>query len=61
MASTVSIVTNELETAITLAKDEQFAHARKTVLKLVETVKKNVHEALLLVHEDWLPSFKEKE
>ena len=60
MASTVSMVTNELETAITLANEEQFAHARKTVLKLVETVRNNVHEALLLVHEDWLPSFKEK-
>lgn len=60
MASTVSMVTNELETAITLANEEQFAHARKTVLKLVETVRNNVHEALLLVHEEWLPSFKEK-
>lgn len=60
MAATVSMVTNEVETAITLSEDEQFAHARKTVLKLVEAVQKNVHEALLIVHEDWLPSFKEK-
>ncbi|MFP3919039.1 DNA polymerase III subunit delta' [Lysinibacillus telephonicus] len=60
MASTVSMLTNNLETALSLAHDEQFAHARKTVLKLVETVKKNVHEALLVVYEDWLPSFKEK-
>ncbi|MFC7687604.1 DNA polymerase III subunit delta' [Ureibacillus sp. GCM10028918] len=61
MASTVSMLTNNLETAILLAHDEQFAHARKTVLKLVETVRKNVHEALLVVYEDWLLSFKEKE
>lgn len=60
MASTVSMVTNEFETALALAKEEQFAHARKTVLKLVEIVKSNVHEALLVVHEEWLPSFKEK-
>ena len=60
MASTVSMVTNSLETAIQLANDEQFAQARKTVLKLVETVRKNIHEALLVVYEDWLPSFKEK-
>ena len=60
MAATVSMVTNEVETAIALSQDEQFAHARKTVLKLVEAVQKNVHEALLIVHEDWLPSFKEK-
>ncbi|KGR89170.1 DNA polymerase III subunit delta' [Ureibacillus massiliensis 4400831 = CIP 108448 = CCUG 49529] len=60
MASTVSQVTNNLETAIFLAKDEQFAHVRRTVLKLVEAIKKNVHEALFIVYEDWLPSFKEK-
>lgn len=60
MASTVSMVTNELETAIILSSDEHFAHARKTVLKLVETVRRNVHEALLLVHDEWLPHIKEK-
>ncbi len=54
------MVTNNLETAISLAKDEQFAHGRRTVLKLVEAIKKNVHEALFIVYEDWLPSFKEK-
>ena len=60
MASTVSHVTNSLETAISLANDEQFAHGRRTVLKLVEAIKKNIHEALFIVYEDWLPSFKEK-
>lgn len=40
MASTVSMLTNNIETALTLANDEQFAHARKTVLKLVGVVKK---------------------
>ncbi|SOC26179.1 DNA polymerase-3 subunit delta' [Ureibacillus xyleni] len=60
MASTVSMLTNNLETAISLASDEQFAHARKTVLKLVEIVRKNVHEALLVIYEEWLSSFKEK-
>lgn len=60
MASTVSHVTNDIDTAIELANDEQFAHVRKTVLKLVEAVKKNIHEALFLVYEDWIPSLKEK-
>ena len=60
MASTVSMMTNELETAIFLANDEQFALARKTVLKLVEAIRQNVHEALLIVHEEWLPHFKRK-
>jgi len=60
MSATVSLVTNDLETAISLAKDEQFAHARKTVLKLVEAVKRNIHEALFIVYDEWLPSFKER-
>lgn len=60
MAATVSMVTNNLETALQLASDEQFAHVRKTVLKLVETVNQNVNEALLIVYEEWLPNFKEK-
>ena len=60
IASTVSMMTNELETAKTLANEEQFAHARKTVLKLIETVRNNVHEALLLVHEDGFLHLKKK-
>ena len=61
MASTVSQVTNSLETALALAQDEQFAQARKTVLKLVETVKKNVNEAMLIIYDEWLPNIKEKD
>lgn len=61
MASTVSMVTNDLDEAFRLGKDEQFARARKTVLKLVGVAETNVHEAMICVHEDWLPIFKEKE
>lgn len=61
MAATVSMVTSDLEEAFSLAKDDAFALSRKTVLKLVEATFKNVHEALLVVHEDWLPLFKERE
>ncbi|MEK4698034.1 DNA polymerase III subunit delta' [Solibacillus sp. FSL R7-0668] len=61
MAATLSMVTNDLDTAFELSKDEQFLLARKTVLKLVEIVHQNVHEALLFVHDEWLPLFKEKE
>lgn len=60
LASTICMVTNDLETGLKLAGDEQFAHVRKTVLKLVETVNQNVHEALLIVYDDWIPNFKEK-
>ena len=61
MAATVSMVTNDLEESLRLAKDDQFAQVRKTVLKLVEAIETNVHEAMLTVHEDWLPLLKEKE
>jgi DNA polymerase III subunit delta' len=61
MAATVSMITNDLEESLRLAKDDQFAQVRKTVLKLVEAVETNVHEAMLTVHEDWLPLLKEKE
>ena len=61
MAATVSMLTNEIEMAISLSNEEQFVHARKTVLKLIEIVQQNVHEALLFIHEEWLPHLKEKE
>lgn len=61
MAASVSMLTNDIDTAYALANDEQFVLARKTVLKLVEVVHQNVHEALLFIHGEWLPLFKEKE
>lgn len=61
IAATISMITSNTEEAIRLSEDEVFAHARKTVLKLLEVVSRNVHESLLIVHEEWLPSFKEKE
>lgn len=61
VAATISMVTADLNEAEKLSQDDAFAHARKTVLKLVETLSKNVHESLLVVHEEWLPTFKEKD
>lgn len=61
LAATLSMVTVNLDEAFELSQDDAFAHARKTVLKLIEAISKNVHESLLIVHEEWLPSFKEKE
>lgn len=61
MAATVSMVTNDFDEAFRLAKDEQFAQSRKTVLKLVGVAETNVHEAMICVHEEWLPMFKEKD
>lgn len=61
MASTVCRMTNQVEEAIKLAKDEQFGLARKSVLKLVEASGKSVQEALMCIHEDFGPLLKEKE
>jgi DNA polymerase III subunit delta' len=61
MAATVTMVTADPEEAFQLAKDDQFAHMRKTVLKLVEASNQHVHEALLFIQSEWSTLFKEKE
>jgi DNA polymerase-3 subunit delta' len=61
MAATVSMVTANQDEAFQLANDNQFAHLRKTVLKLVEASDRHVHEALLFIQSEWAPLFKEKE
>lgn len=61
MAATVTMVTANLDEAFRLAGDDQFAHMRKTVLKLVEASDRHVHEALLFIQSEWAPLFKEKE
>ena len=61
IAATLSVMTSDIDEAMTLSEDEAFAQARKTVLKLVEAIlSKNVHESLLVVHEEWLPVFKDR-
>lgn len=61
MAATVTMLTANLEHAIKLAEAEEFAHMRKTVLKLVEALNQNVYEALLYIQSTWLQVFKERE
>ena len=61
MAATVTMVTADPEEAFQLANDDQFAHMRKTVLKLVEASDLHVQEALLFIQSDWTVLFKEKE
>ncbi len=61
MAATVTMMTANPDEAYRLAEDEQFAHIRKTVLKLVEASERHVHEALLFIQSEWSPLFKEKE
>ena len=61
MAATVTMMTANIEQAFRLAEDDQFAHMRKTVLKLIEASDRNVHEAFLFIQSEWLPAMKEKE
>lgn len=61
MAATVSLLTNNIDEAIQLCSDEQFVQTRKTVLHLIGTMQQHVQEALLYVHEAWLPTFKERD
>ena len=61
MAATVSMVTADVEEAFQLSEVDEFAHMRKTVLKLVEASDRNVHEALLFIQAEWSQLFKEKE
>lgn len=61
MAATVTMVTADPEEAFRLAGDDQFAHMRKTVLKLIGASDRHVHEALLFIQSEWSPLFKEKE
>lgn len=61
MAATVTMLTANIDEAIELAQDDAFAHMRKTVLKLVEALDQNVHEALLYIQSTWSQVFKERE
>ncbi|WP_445323035.1 DNA polymerase III subunit delta' [Psychrobacillus sp. FSL K6-2836] len=61
MASTVCKMTNQVEEALNLAKDEQFGLVRKSVLKLVEANGRSIHDALMCIHEDFGSLLKEKE
>lgn len=61
MAATVTMMTADIGQAKELAENDQFAHMRKTVLKLIEASDRNVNEALLFIQSEWLPAMKEKE
>lgn len=61
MAATVSMVTANSEEAFELAEGDEFAHMRKTVLKLVEASDRNVYDALLFIQAEWSQVFKEKD
>ena len=53
-------LTNDLNEAIQLDRDEWFAQARKIVLKLYEVLGKGSLFAMVELQEDWYNHFKEK-
>lgn len=61
-APLVANVTNHIEEAITLAKDDWFLQAEKIVLKLYEILSTNaLAESLLFLQTTWNPHFKTRE
>jgi len=61
IASVVAHMTNNLEEALELSRNDWFAQARKIVLQLYEALNKSRFQALLVVQEQWLPHFQEKQ
>ncbi|GER67664.1 DNA polymerase III subunit delta' [Weizmannia acidilactici] len=60
LAPLLSHMTNHLEEALSLSKDEWFAQARKIVLKLYTTLTKSPSYAMVFLQEGWFQHFKEK-
>lgn len=56
-----STLTNNYSDALALNSDEWFAEARKIVLQLINACANNPEEVYLMIHQYWLPHFKERE
>ncbi|MBD1383518.1 DNA polymerase III subunit delta' [Metabacillus arenae] len=60
LAGLVANVTNNLSEALELSQDDWFAQARAKVIKLYEVLNTRKGHALIFIHEQWMPFFKEK-
>jgi DNA polymerase III subunit delta' len=60
-ATIAAQLTNNLNEALELSRDEWFAQAQKIVVKLYEMLKKSPLEAMVSLQEDWFIHFKDKE
>jgi DNA polymerase III subunit delta' len=60
-ARTISVLTNDLAEGERLANDDWFAQARNNVIKLVEELKDRPHNILLVIQNEWLSHFKDRE
>ncbi|MDR9798367.1 DNA polymerase III subunit delta' [Aeribacillus pallidus] len=61
IAALVSQVTNNIEEAFSLSRDDWFAEARTKVIKLYEVLDSRPDHALLFIHNHWVPFFADKE
>lgn len=59
-ANLIASLTNSVEEGLRLKDDEWFAQAQKIVVKLFEALK-NPIDGMMVIQEDWLPHFKERE
>jgi DNA polymerase-3 subunit delta' len=60
-ANLVVQLTNSLEQASILAKDDWFAEARKVVLQLCEVLDSNSQHGMIFIQEKWLSQFQDRE
>lgn len=60
LARTVSHLTNSLEEAVELCRDDWFALARNLVIKLYEALFTRQQQSLLFIQEKWMPHFQER-
>ncbi|NMD72171.1 DNA polymerase III subunit delta' [Bacillus sp. DNRA2] len=61
IAPLLAQLTNNIDEALELGKDDWFAQAQKIVVKLYEVLKKSPLEALVTLQDQWFEHFKEKE
>lgn len=59
-ATLMSALTNNLDDALQLNDDEWFVQARKLVVQLVDMFTTKPADTYLLIHQYWLPHFKER-
>ncbi|MRX72935.1 DNA polymerase III subunit delta' [Bacillus lacus] len=54
-------ITNDMEEALELSRNDWFAQARAKVIKLYEVLKSRKGQALLFIQSEWLPVFTDKD
>ncbi|CAG9623059.1 DNA polymerase III subunit delta' [Sutcliffiella rhizosphaerae] len=60
LAKSAAALTNSLEEAVELCRDDWFALARSLVIKLYEAIFTRPKASLLLIQEKWMPHFSER-